>query len=377
MKRIDFTLSGGMPLTQGRLKELQDTYIEAINALTKLVGNNCIVSGCTESAGGMIAAGWVILNGELLPFKGGTKLNRLYKRETAVASAQFGDGQTKNVTYEVEAAFIGTSPTGSVLWTSMKPIDTLTALSAALASHTGSVANPHGVTKLQVGLGNANNTSDANKPISTATQAALSTLDLNLSFRADLIKLLCGIFGDNYILYGCELSGSNRTAGAVVIGGELMPFEAGANATKVQVTGEAAKRTLKAKCASTGAIDFAALKRIPAFIKAAPQPKETDWVTCTPGNAVVVSQTIQCRINENGRVQLRGALRKRDFGTGVADFTIPAGFRPKYARSVPAQIGTGAYFGNIYIAPNGLALFEPYSIGDGKEVHTLNSEYEL
>lgn len=33
--------------------------------------------------------------------------------------------------------------------------------------------NPHGVTKAQVGLSNVNNTADANKPISTATQAAL------------------------------------------------------------------------------------------------------------------------------------------------------------------------------------------------------------
>ena len=33
--------------------------------------------------------------------------------------------------------------------------------------------NPHGVTKAQVGLGNANDTSDADKPISIATQDAL------------------------------------------------------------------------------------------------------------------------------------------------------------------------------------------------------------
>lgn len=34
--------------------------------------------------------------------------------------------------------------------------------------------NPHGVTKAQVGLGNVNNTSDVDKPISTATQTALN-----------------------------------------------------------------------------------------------------------------------------------------------------------------------------------------------------------
>lgn len=40
-------------------------------------------------------------------------------------------------------------------------------------SHLTNKTNPHEVTKAQVGLGNVDNTSDANKPISTATQTAL------------------------------------------------------------------------------------------------------------------------------------------------------------------------------------------------------------
>lgn len=39
--------------------------------------------------------------------------------------------------------------------------------------HTSLTNNPHNVTQAQVGLGNVDNTSDANKPISTATQAGL------------------------------------------------------------------------------------------------------------------------------------------------------------------------------------------------------------
>ena len=42
-------------------------------------------------------------------------------------------------------------------------------------SHIVNKANPHEVTKFQVGLGNVDNTSDLNKPISTATQNALNT----------------------------------------------------------------------------------------------------------------------------------------------------------------------------------------------------------
>ena len=40
--------------------------------------------------------------------------------------------------------------------------------------HLANTLNPHGVTKAQVGLGNVDNTSDLNKPISTATQTALN-----------------------------------------------------------------------------------------------------------------------------------------------------------------------------------------------------------
>lgn len=43
-----------------------------------------------------------------------------------------------------------------------------------LEEHEADHANPHQVTKAQVGLGNADNTSDADKPISTATAAALA-----------------------------------------------------------------------------------------------------------------------------------------------------------------------------------------------------------
>ena len=42
-----------------------------------------------------------------------------------------------------------------------------------LTAHTSNTSNPHSVTKAQVGLGNVDNTSDLNKPISTATQTAL------------------------------------------------------------------------------------------------------------------------------------------------------------------------------------------------------------
>lgn len=49
----------------------------------------------------------------------------------------------------------------------------ITANGSALISHLTDTNNPHSVTKTQVGLGNVDNTSDLNKPISTTTQMAL------------------------------------------------------------------------------------------------------------------------------------------------------------------------------------------------------------
>ena len=59
----------------------------------------------------------------------------------------------------------------------------LSAQTSALNTHTGNKSNPHGVTKAQVGLGNCDNTSDVNKPVSTAVQNALN-LKANLASPA-------------------------------------------------------------------------------------------------------------------------------------------------------------------------------------------------
>ena len=53
--------------------------------------------------------------------------------------------------------------------------------SSQLESHVANVNNPHKVTKAQIGLENVDNTTDINKPISTATQTAINTVQANLT----------------------------------------------------------------------------------------------------------------------------------------------------------------------------------------------------
>lgn len=77
-----------------------------------------------------------------------------------------------------------------------KPVSTAQAVAIAVVqsdvdAHEADTANPHSVTKTQVGLGNVDNTSDVNKPVSSAAQAALdaklddSQLDTDITLAAN------------------------------------------------------------------------------------------------------------------------------------------------------------------------------------------------
>ena len=52
-------------------------------------------------------------------------------------------------------------------------------------AHLANKSNPHSVTKAQVGLGNCDNTSDIDKPVSTAQETAINTVQTNLNNHKD------------------------------------------------------------------------------------------------------------------------------------------------------------------------------------------------
>ncbi len=75
----------------------------------------------------------------------------------------------------------------------------ISANQTAIQNHVQDTNNPHGVTKAQIGLGNVDNTSDADKPVSTAQAEALalkaniSDVNSALAVKAD-IKVTAGVF---------------------------------------------------------------------------------------------------------------------------------------------------------------------------------------
>ena len=89
--------------------------------------------------------------------------------QIAVDDSDFAaQGITGSTVHQIFASIIG-GFSGIVV----QILDSLTTLSTSLANHISNMSNPHGVTKSQVGLGNADNTSDANKPVSGPQQTAL------------------------------------------------------------------------------------------------------------------------------------------------------------------------------------------------------------
>lgn len=92
------------------------------------------------------------------------------------------------------------------------PSDTSRATVTALNTHINDLLNPHGVTAAQVGLGNVDNTSDANKPVSTATAAAIA-LKQNILTAGDRIDIT------NDTISALEEEYTNPSPSVIAVGG--------------------------------------------------------------------------------------------------------------------------------------------------------------
>ena len=137
---------------------------EAASADNKLVDNTSMTSALALKA-----------NSADVYTKGDVDSKLSAKLDSATATSTYATITTVNAKADADDVY-----TKDEVDTALgKKLDTTTATSTyatqtSLTSHTSNTENPHSVTKAQVGLGNVDNTSDANKPISTATQTALN-----------------------------------------------------------------------------------------------------------------------------------------------------------------------------------------------------------
>ncbi|MEN5434081.1 hypothetical protein ABE545_10600 [Sphingobacterium faecium] len=96
MNKVNFQQVAGFPLSTDVLNFVQTSYSQ-LASLTGLGGKDYILSGCEVNAGN-VSDGTVVINGEILPFKGGPKLARLIIEEI-VENKKFKDGSSKPVFY--------------------------------------------------------------------------------------------------------------------------------------------------------------------------------------------------------------------------------------------------------------------------------------
>ena len=133
MAQMWFTGTGAPTTTPTKLGQ---TYVDSVS------GNVYISKGTASSADwSLMAAG---ASGGVTSFNG----------RTGAVTPQSGD---------YTPTLVGADPAGASA-----------TVQSNLNTHIADTANPHAVTKAQVGLSNVDNTSDLNKPISTATQTALN-----------------------------------------------------------------------------------------------------------------------------------------------------------------------------------------------------------
>ena len=103
MNRIDFSHAGGFPLETDTFDFLQKSLADPIKALTALGGDNYIISGMVET-NGKVSDGWVVIHGEILPFKGDFKQNTVIVTKTA-QKVTFENGTKRDVYFTHQAMF--------------------------------------------------------------------------------------------------------------------------------------------------------------------------------------------------------------------------------------------------------------------------------
>jgi len=102
-RNIDLTKLGGLFTYQDTLEFMQLAYSQPLDALAKFTGEKFVVSGCVDD-GANVSEGWIVVNGELLPFTGGA-INTQIVIETILADEGFDDGTLKQVYTTKRASF--------------------------------------------------------------------------------------------------------------------------------------------------------------------------------------------------------------------------------------------------------------------------------
>lgn len=128
MHKIEIQGSG-FPATNLTWRFLRD-MINQVHNLAALGGDNYILSGCVDDGAGNISDGWIVYNGELLPFTGGvlgTEVTIIENVEQTTYLEDLnndGQGDSKD-TYFTRTAQFGNTGLVTFNWSDLKSITSL------------------------------------------------------------------------------------------------------------------------------------------------------------------------------------------------------------------------------------------------------------
>lgn len=196
---IDFTMIKGNPLDNTTLKSLFDskaTELDLRNLSVTVASNTQEITTNRSDISDLktrmpvVEAGITGINKTLQWVVKVPEGNRLFLRYNAnTGTIDFSEnGKVWTSINDINTAFgnLTGNPTDSAKLVSYVTNLVATALldyvsSEDLANHTSNMNNPHGVTKEQLGLGDVENYSPINMPISAAVEARLNALELDSS----------------------------------------------------------------------------------------------------------------------------------------------------------------------------------------------------
>lgn len=127
MDKLYVNQPGGFPLTTNILNTMQNAY-NIFNSLGAISGNYTIISGC-ETVGDTVTDGFVYIDGEVFPFKGGVKISKVRVVEV-VGLKRFKNGSAKEVLFKRFVEF-GTG-LNAIDWVAFKRPKNLIELNANL-----------------------------------------------------------------------------------------------------------------------------------------------------------------------------------------------------------------------------------------------------
>lgn len=133
MDKLILNGTDGFPLYTDTLAEAQGAW-NVFNAFCGMAGDKVIISGCVQ-AGTNVSDGFIVIDGEVLPFKGGAVSNSIIIKEE-ITEREFKNKSRKPVFMKRMAIFGSSTPDKTYQWADFKPIKNLISLAQEKAEKT-------------------------------------------------------------------------------------------------------------------------------------------------------------------------------------------------------------------------------------------------